>query len=149
MLQPLEESVDRMKRHSGRMARFGAVGVGNVTTEFLVFGALLHFGVTPVVANAFSFLCANVQSYVVNAHVTFRQNGVRGPMSFSGYGRFFAAHCLSLAISTAFIIFLGPHVGPFLAKAAAIGFGFVANYTMSSIFVFGRSKAGDGGQRPT
>lgn len=140
MFDRLTQSVDRVRRHSGAMARFGAVGVGNVTTEFLVFGALLHFGLTPVVANFFSFLCANVQSYVVNAHVTFRKDGVRGPISLPGYGRFFLAHCLSLAISTSFIIFLGPHIGPFIAKAAAIGFGFVANYTMSALFVFRPAK---------
>jgi putative flippase GtrA len=137
------DSIEKLKGHSGRMARFGAVGVGNVTTEFLVFGALLHFGVLPVVANAGSFLCANIQSYVVNAHVTFRQDGRRGPISFPAYGRFFLAHCLSLAISTSFIVFLGPHIGLFVAKAAAIGFGFVANYTMSSIFVFQRAAKND------
>lgn len=141
-------SIDRMRRHSDRMARFGAVGVGNVTTEFLVFGALLHAGIVPVAANALSFLCANVQSYVVNAHVTFRKDGARGPMSFTSYGRFFLAHCLSLAISTSFIVFLGPHIGLFVAKAAAIGIGFAANYTMSSLFVFQHTTKKDVAAEP-
>lgn len=140
MFERFGSSFERMRRHSGPMARFGAVGVGNLTTEFLVFGALLQFGVTPLVANAFSFLCANIQSYIVNAHVTFRKDGARGPISFPGYGRFFLAHGLSLGISTTFIIALGDHIGPFLAKAAAVGFGFVANYTMSARFVFKPTK---------
>lgn len=148
MREQLESSIGRMRRHSGKLARFGAVGVGNVTTEFLVFGALLHVAVAPVVANAISFLCANIQSYIVNAHVTFRHNGARGPISFPGYGRFFLAHCLSLAISTAFIVFLGPRIGPMLAKAAAIGFGFIANYMMSALFVFRRAEIAPNDQRP-
>lgn len=135
-------SFKRLRSHSGAMARFGVVGVGNIITEFAVFGALLHFGLSPVAANAFGFLCANAQSYVVNAHVTFRKDGAAAPLAWSGYRRFLFAHCLSLAISTAFIIAFADRIGPFLAKAAAVGFGFLANYTMSALFVF-RAPASD------
>lgn len=136
-------AASRLRRHTGAMARFGAVGVGNLFTEFLVFGVLMHIGLAPVAANALGFLCANIQSYIVNAHVTFRKDGAAAPLAWRGYRRFFLAHCLSLAISTAFIIALGDHIGPYLAKAAAVGFGFLANYTMSALFVFpegGRRK---------
>ncbi len=140
-------TADRVRRHSGAMARFGVVGVGNTLTEFLIFGALLHFGVSAIGANAIGFLCANIQSYVVNAHVTFRKDGAAALMSIRGYGRFFLAHCLSLAISTLFIILFADDVGPFLAKVAAAGFGFLANYSMSALFVF-RKKNDEAGAGP-
>ncbi len=131
----------KVKRHSGAIARFGAVGVANTITEFAVFGALLHLGAAALVANAAGFLCANIQSYIVNAHVTFREDGAPAKLSLPRYGRFFMAHCLSLAISTAFIILFAGHIGPFLAKLAAVGFGFFANYTMSALFVFRKPGA--------
>lgn len=142
MIAAFSSAAARVRRHSGAMARFGAVGVGNTLTEFVVFGVLLHFGVAPLAANTASFFCSNLQSYVVNAHVTFRQDGAAAAKTFAGYRRFFFAHCLSLAISTAFIIAFADTIGPFLAKVAAAGFGFIANYAMSALFVF-RKAAGD------
>ncbi|NWG92853.1 MAG: GtrA family protein [Parvularculaceae bacterium] len=126
----------RLRRHSGAMARFGAVGVGNVVTEFAVFAALLHAGLPVLAANTCGFLSANAQSYVVNAHVTFRKDGAAATLSWPGYRRFFLAHCLSLAMSTAFILAFAGAIGPFAAKAAAALFGFIANYAMSALFVF-------------
>lgn len=146
MIAAFSSAAARVRRHSGAMARFGAVGVGNTLTEFVVFGALMHFGVAPLAANTVSFFCSNLQSYVVNAHVTFRQDGAAAAKTFAGYRRFFLAHCLSLAISTAFIIAFADAIGPFLAKVAAAGFGFVANYVMSALFVF-RQTAGNGPER--
>jgi putative flippase GtrA len=136
LITAFSSAAARVRRRSGEMARFGAVGVGNTLTEFVVFGALLHFGIGPLAANTASFLCSNLQSYVVNAHVTFRKDGAAAAKTLAGYRRFFLAHCLSLAISTAFIIAFSEEIGPFLAKVAAAGFGFVANYTMSALFVF-------------
>ena len=144
IMSALSVSAARVRRHSGAMMRFGAVGVGNLITEFTVFGLLMHFfGLTPVMANALGFLCANIQSYIVNAHVTFRKDGAPAQLTLKGYRRFFLAHCLSLGISTGFIIAFAGHIGPFLAKAAAVGFGFLANYTMSALFVFRRLADSD------
>lgn len=138
-MAPNKASVpSRFRHHSGALARFGVVGVGNTITEFAVFGVLVHFGVAPLVANVAGFACANIQSYVVNAHVTFRKDGAAAPLSWTSYRRFLLAHCLSLAISTGFIIVLGGRIGPYLAKAAAVVFGFAANYAMSALFVFKR-----------
>lgn len=130
------------------MVRFGVVGVGNVATEFLVFNLLLHSGLAILLANAFGFLCANIQSYLINAHVTFREEGAAAPLSFDRYCRFLAAHSLSLAISTAFIAAFADAIGPNPAKLAAVGFGFIANYSMSALFVFrgGRSPRDSGSE---
>lgn len=118
------------------MARFGLVGVGNLATEFAVFNLLMHAGLAILAANAAGFLCANIQSYFINAHVTFRENGSAAALSLRNYARFFLAHVLSLAISTGFIAAFADDIGPNLAKLAAVGFGFVANYSMSALFVF-------------
>lgn len=118
------------------MARFGAVGVGNLITEFAVFNLLMSAGIAILAANAIGFLCANIQSYIVNARVTFRRDGAASAMSLKNYGRFLLAHCLSLAISTSFIAAFADDIGPNLAKLAAVGFGFIANYSMSALFVF-------------
>jgi putative flippase GtrA len=133
----------RLRRHSSAMARFGVVGVGNLVTEFAVFAALLHVGLPALAANACGFLGANSQSYVVNAHVTFRKDGAGAALSWSGYRRFFLAHCLSLAMSTAFILAFAGDVGPYAAKGAAVLFGFIANYAMSALFVFRERSPGD------
>lgn len=132
--------------HANGLLRFGAVGVFNVATEFTVFGLLIAAGVTPLAANACGFVCANGQSYLANARFTFRENGKGAPLSFRAYARFFAAHCAALAVSTAFLIALGPAIGLFEAKALAVGVSFVLNYAMSAAFVFGR-EGSDGRQR--
>lgn len=142
MMPALSAATSRMRRHSGAMMRFGLVGIGNLITEFAVFNILMHAGLAILAANAAGFFCANIQSYFVNAHVTFRENGAAARLSIKKYGRFFLAHCLSLAISTAFIAAFADKIGPNLAKLAAVGFGFIANYSMSALFVF-RGGRGD------
>ncbi|MEZ5915487.1 MAG: GtrA family protein [Parvularculaceae bacterium] len=131
----------RLRRHYGAIMRFGVVGVGNVLTEFLVFNILMKAGFTLLAANAAGFLCANIQSYLVNAHVTFREDGAPAALSCKRYLRFFLAHSLSLAISTAFIAAFADAIGPNPAKLAAVGFGFIANYSMSALFVFRGGRA--------
>ncbi|HBK90523.1 MAG TPA: hypothetical protein DDZ68_02500 [Parvularcula sp.] len=133
-----------LARHGQGLAKFGAVGVFNVATEFTVFGLMIAAGVTPVVANAFGFLCANGQSYLANASFTFRENGKGAPLSLRAYARFFAAHCAALGVSTTFLIALGPAIGLFEAKALAVGVSFVLNYAMSAAFVFGRQASTQG-----
>jgi putative flippase GtrA len=128
-------------RHAAGLAKFGAVGVLNVATEFTVFGLMVAAGVTPLAANACGFLCANGQSYLANASFTFRENGKGAPLSFRAYARFFAAHCAALGVSTTSLIALGPAIGLFEAKALAVGVSFLLNYAMSAAFVFGRGAS--------
>ncbi len=129
-------------RHAGGLLRFGAVGVFNVATEFTIFGFLIAAGVTPLAANACGFLCANGQSYLANASFTFRSNGKPAPLSMPAYGRFLAAHCAALGVSTTFLVLLGPAIGLFEAKAAAVAASFLLNYAMSAAFVFGPRGGG-------
>jgi len=148
MISFIHQHKDRLKRHTNGLARFGAIGVFNVLTEFTVFTILLKLDVIPLAANALGFLAANIQSYLANANLTFRENGRAAKLSLPGYGRFFAAHSLTLVISTGFIAFLGPalgrhfghDLGMIAAKAPAVAFGFIANYAMSSLFVFRKDR---------
>jgi putative flippase GtrA len=128
-------------RHVRGLMRFGTVGVFNVATEFTVFGLLIAAGAAPLAANAAGFLCANSQSYLVNARFTFRENGKGAPLSLGAYARFFAAHSASLGVSTMFLVALGPAIGLFQAKTLAVGVCFLFNYLISAFFIFGRESA--------
>ncbi len=119
---------------------FGLVGFLNFATDFAVFLALIWLGVHPAIANVMSFACANVQSYRVNAAVTFRREGRSAPVSHRSYAKFAAAHVLGLAISTAFILALSDAIGPFAAKAVSVIFSAGSNYCLSARFVFRQKK---------
>lgn len=129
------------RREGARMARFGMVGVANTATDFAVFAGLLLLGLAPMIANGAGFLAANLQSYLVNARVTFvERGGAPAPVSLSGYVKFAGAHILSLVFSTAMLFALSDLIGPFAAKAAGAVFTFLWNYWSSAIFIFGPRK---------
>lgn len=139
--RPQEASIKaRARREGARMARFGAVGLANTATDFALFSALILAGVAPTLANGAGFLAANLQSYLVNARVTFGEKGAPAPVSFSGYGKFAGAHILSLVFSTAMILVLSDRIGPFAAKAAGALFTFLWNYWSSAFFIFRAGK---------
>ncbi len=122
--------------HSGRFVLFAAVGVFNTAVDFVVFSAAVFLGFAPALANILAFAAANPLSYVINAKVTFRRNARAAAMSFPGYGKFLTAHLASLAISTAVVFFFAPRIGPFAAKAAAVGVTVFINYFASAFLVF-------------
>lgn len=135
----VSDRVDGARRHGGQAARFGFVGVFNTGVDFAVYAACVAAGFAPLLANALAFACANIFSYAANAHVTFRRNGAAAPMSWRGYGVFFAAHLASLAISTIFILLTVDHIGPYLAKGAATVATLAINYAASAFLVFTRA----------
>lgn len=122
--------------HARRMARFGAVGVFNTITDAGVYAGLVTLGVSPLFANAVGFLCANIQSYIVNAHVTFRSADGRARLSPAGYAKFAFGHSLSLVLSSIVIFLAAGSLGPYLAKGLAIVCNFLVNYWVSVRFVF-------------
>lgn len=124
---------------------FGLIGVLNAATDFAVYSAGVFIGLHPVLANVVAFLCANVQSYRVNAAVTFRREGRSAEVSLPGYLKFAAAHLLGLAISTAFIVAFSGAIGPIGAKAGSVLFSAASNYVLSAYFVFRPGKATRGG----
>lgn len=124
------------KAHGRRAGLFAFFGLFNTATDVGVYAAFVALGLSPLIANGVGFLVANLQSYLLNASLTFRRAGKPAARSLRGYGRFIAAHLLGLAISTTAIIVLSGPVGPYWAKIAAIAFTFVSNYALSAFFVF-------------
>lgn len=119
-----------------RFALFALVGVFNTGVDFAAFSAAVLAGVHPAIANLIAFAVANPLSYVVNGRVTFRNASGPARLSLAGYGKFCAAHLVSLAISTGIVVWLSAYAGPFYAKLAAVGVALFINYAVSAIWVY-------------
>ncbi len=119
-----------------RFGLFALVGVFNTGVDFAAFSTAILAGIHPAIANLIAFAVANPLSYVVNGRVTFRNADGPAPLSLAGYGKFCAAHLVSLAISTGLVIWLSVYAGPFYAKLAAIGVALFINYAASAIWVY-------------
>ena len=132
----------KVANERARILRFGGAGALSAATDFAVFGAGLSAGLPVASANIAAFLVANAQSYVLNAHLTFRTSGESAPLSFGRYGRFLLAHSFSMAFSTLMVAGLAPVIGPWPAKLAALITAAVWNYLASAHFVFSRNKTG-------
>jgi putative flippase GtrA len=124
------------KTHGARFALFSGVGVFNTVTDFAVFTALTAVDLVPLAANAVGFLAANGQSYLINARLTFRENGEAARMSPSGFLKFAGAHVLSLLLSSVSILLLSELMGAFAAKAAAAFVSVLWNYATSALIAF-------------
>lgn len=142
MAMPPEAHKTSEETHRVRLLRFGGAGVLSAATDFAVFGAALASGIPATQANIAAFLVANVQSYLLNARLTFRSGGKGAPLSFGGYGKFLLAHAFSLGLSTAIIALAAPILGPWPAKFIALGVAAVWNYSASAFFVFSGNKTG-------
>ena len=132
----MTQAKQSLKRHGGRIALFGLVGVFNTAVDFVVFATGVYFGIAPVFANLIAFCIANPNSYFVNSRVTFRQGARPAPLSFSSYGKFLAAHLLSLIISTSMVAVFSAQIGPLLAKSSAIILTLFVNYSASAFLVY-------------
>ncbi len=132
---------DGVRRHTGQLFRFGLVGIGNTLIDFIAYTIAVFAGVTPALANVLAFAIANPISYFVNSRVTFRRDAKAATISFGGYGKFLAAHLLSLSVSTGFIWMFADGLGPLRAKAGAIVITLFINYTASAFLVFPNRKS--------
>ncbi|MEL6361628.1 MAG: GtrA family protein [Pseudomonadota bacterium] len=121
---------------------FATVGVFNALTDVGVFAFLhLTLGLGAVLSNTIAFLASNIQSYLLNSAITFRDENGRQPLSLRRYLKFAALHIFGFGVATAVLVLLKPYIGPIGAKLVSLVFVFVTNYTLSAIFVFRKPAA--------
>lgn len=137
----------RAQKHGRQLTLFSMAGVFNTALDLSIYAAGVALGLAPLVANAAAFFVANMFSYLVNAKVTFRRDGVAAPLSFGRYAAFLSAHLLSLAISTSLVFWLADEMGPFIPKAAAVFVTLFVNYGASAFVAF-RPRRGSGERAP-
>ena len=144
----------RAQKHGRQLTLFSMAGVLNTALDFSIYIAGVAVGVAPLGANAAAFFVANMFSYLVNAKVTFRRDGVAAPLSFARYAAFVSAHLLSLGISTSLVFWLADEMGPYIPKAAAVFITLFVNYGASAFVAFrprrgpGERAPGDSGESP-
>ena len=144
----------RLQTHGRQLTLFSMAGVFNTALDFSIYAAGVALGLAPLGANAAAFFIANIFSYIVNAKVTFRREGVAAPLSFARYAAFLGAHLLSLGISTTLVFWLADEMGPFIPKAAAVFITLFVNYGASAFVAFrprrgsGEGAPGDPGESP-
>lgn len=138
----MRRSADHVKTHGRGLVLFSLVGAANTAVDFAVYSAGVLLGGAPALANIAAFAVANPFSYVVNSRVTFRRADGPAALSLAGYGKFCAAHLVSLAISTGLVFWLAPVIGPFIAKLSAVAVTLFLNYFASAVLVFGAGEEG-------
>lgn len=129
------------RTHGRQLVFFGGVGLLSTATDLVLFAGLVGAGLAPVLANLCSFLVANVQGYVLNGTLTFREGGARRRLSLGGYARFLSGYLFSLVVSTAIIWRLADPISPVGAKLVAIVATGLVNYLFTAFFVFRRSQS--------
>jgi len=132
----MERLADIWRRHGRQFLMFGLVGVWNTVLDLAVYTAAIFAGIGPALSNIIAFGVTNPNSYFINSRTTFRRNNKPAPLTWPGYGKFLAAHLVSLAISTATVFFLSPRIGPFPAKFCATAITVLINYGVSALVVF-------------
>jgi putative flippase GtrA len=119
-----------------KMASFAMIGCVNLAVDLSAFTlayAVLHLPL--VISNLLAWLIVTSGSYVMNTMVTFRSETKR-IMRRKDYLRFALAGVLGVIVSTTTLVILSSHVSVAMAKLAAVGAGFVVNFTMSNFVVF-------------
>jgi putative flippase GtrA len=123
--------------------RFAAVGVVNTAVDFTVFlFAFTFFTASLVGANVFSWSVAVTGSYVMNSFFTFSVESGRR-LRIRSYLGFTASSIVGLMANTATLLFVAKLlvVPVILAKMAAIGAGFLVNFSLARFVVFRPSEA--------
>ncbi|MEM7707639.1 MAG: GtrA family protein [Pseudomonadota bacterium] len=122
-------------------AAYGAVGVVNTLTDFLVFIVLLYLvEIHLLLANTLAFCVAVIQSYILNNYWTF--GAVPRKVSHHRQlGAFLLVQMGALALSNVTIVLLSQYLNPMISKLFATVVAFAWGFVLSKRFVF-RSPAG-------
>ncbi|MBB6729534.1 GtrA family protein [Cohnella zeiphila] len=120
---------------SRRFLTFCAVGGVNTAVDVAVFAALTEAGLPSAAAQALSYACGTLNSYLMNRRWTFRDS--EGSTSRT-LPRFAAVNLLALALTSGLLALLTGSFGwPVPAgKAAATAAGLLVTYAGSSRWAF-------------
>ncbi|MBO7747624.1 GtrA family protein [Paenibacillus sp. MWE-103] len=120
---------------NGRLLKFGAVGLLNTGADLLAFGALTAAGCPVLAAQALSYGCGMLNSYLLNRSWTFRSRAGR----MQELPRFALLNLAVLAVVSWLLELLHAQAGlPLLpSKLLATGAGMLINYAGSRYWVFG------------
>lgn len=127
-----------------KAASFALVGLVNLLVDFGVFSlGYFYLGFSIILANVIAWGIAVSNSYVMNSLTTFAAESGR-QLRLRDYATFALSQVGGLITNTA-TVFVGSYVMPVLmAKALAIGAGFLVNFSLSHFIVFGGRESSSG-----
>ncbi len=150
------------KSVSKKFLRFSLVGISNTAVDWLIFFILINvfpfFGAREVLAKAFSFLFAVVNSFVFNSLWTFRDEVAKGQedgvgfFAYSRVGKFFITALVGLGINSLVFSFARVVSSPLpnlhsqlLSLALATGASLIWNFVVNLAWTYqiGESKKPD------
>lgn len=146
-------SSSREKSITKKFLRFSLVGVSNTAIDWLLFFVLVNvspfFGTREVLAKAFSFLVAVVNSFVLNSLWTFRDEVAKGQedgvgfFAYSRVGKFFITALVGLGINSSVFSFVRVVSSPLpnlhsqlLSLALATGASLIWNFVINLAWTY-------------
>jgi len=125
-----------------KAASFAAIGAVNAVIDAAVFFLALRFLTSSLIlANVLAWAVAVSCSYVMNSMITFAAESGR-KLRWRDYARFALSGAAGLTASTATVVVVAQFFPVWFAKLAAIGAGFVVNFSLSHFVVFRSAPAG-------
>lgn len=126
-----------------KAASFAAIGVVNTMIDAgLFFLALRYLTSSLVLANVLAWALAVSCSYVMNSFITFAAESGR-ELRLRDYARFVASGVAGLTANTLTLLLVATYAPVWVAKLAAIGAGFLVNFTLSHFVVFRPAPDGE------
>ncbi len=135
--------LDVIKSHYKRFGKFAAVGVLNTIVDYLVYCVFVYiFGIYYLLSHLFSFILANINSFILNSFWTFEQSEKKPALL--RFMQFFIVSLVGLALSS-LVLFCSveslktifPQYAPdLLGKIIASFVTLFWNYSASYFFVF-------------
>ena len=129
-----------------KAASFAAIGLVNMVVDATIFFLALRYVTSSLVfSNVLGWIVAVSSSYVMNSAITFAAESGR-QLRLRDYLRFAASGLAGLTANTLTLLFVAQYFPIWVAKFAAIGAGFVVNFSLTHFVVF---RPGRNGLKPT
>jgi putative flippase GtrA len=115
-----------------RFLSFAVVGIVNTAVDFGIYSALIVLlGSTPLIANAISYSCGIVTSFIGNRSLTFR--GYQSPIRslWLRFSVYYGGSLAGLLFASALIFVFTRWLDPVLAKALSVPLTMAFNYMIA------------------